>query len=373
MVLLIIYILATLSISFLCSILEAVLLSTPMSYLTMLEQKGMKAATKFIKLKDDVDRPISSILALNTIANTLGAALVGKQAAMVFGSKGFGIVSALMTVLILIFSEIIPKTIGTTYWRSLTGFASRAISVLMVLMWPIVFMVGLIRDTLFPSRDEATVSREEVTAMAAMGEKEGVIEKEENKVIQNIMKLDSVKAGDVMTPRIVCAIAQEQMTLKNFYKNDNYLHYSRIPVYSDSPEYITGYILLNDALEGLADDEFDTRLKELKRPISYFNEKMSLGDIWEQLLNKKEQMALIIDEYGCFQGIITLEDIIETILGLEIIDENDAATDMQQYARERWEKRLKRYRTDIVLPKEESDQEHEQASQEKPASEEESK
>ena len=181
---------------------------------------------------------------------------------------------------------------------------------------------------------------------------EGVIDSDENKVIQNIMKLDNVQAYEAMTPRIVVMTAQENMTLKNFYKNEQYLHYSRIPVYGDSPEYITGYILLSDALEGLADDEFDKRLKELKRPISYFKEEDSLSTVWEELLKKREQMALIIDEYGCFEGIVTLEDIIETILGLEIIDENDQAIDMQQFARERWERRQKRFRT-INLPKEE--------------------
>ena len=225
-------------------------------------------------------------------------------------------------------------------------------------MWPLVIIVQLITNLLSKDEDEATVSRDEVTAMANIGLEEGVIDSDENKVIQNIMKLDKVQACDVMTPRIVAMTAQENMTLKNFYKNETYLHFSRIPVYGDSPEYITGYILLSDALEGLADDEFDKRLVELKRPISYFKEEDSCGHIWEELLKKHEQMALIIDEYGCFQGIITLEDIIETILGLEIIDENDQAIDMQQFARERWERRQKRFRP-IVLPKEEEEGSHE--------------
>ena len=233
------------------------------------------------------------------------------------------------------------------------GFATRGISILIVLMYPLVLLVSLIGKLLSNGEDdEASVSREEVTAMANIGVEEGVIDSDENKVIQNIMKLDNVQAYEAMTPRIVVMTAQENMTLKNFYKNDQYLHYSRIPVYGDSPEYITGYILLSDALEGLADDEFDKRLKELKRPISYFKEEESLSTVWEELLKKREQMALIIDEYGCFQGIVTLEDIIETILGLEIIDENDQAIDMQQFARERWERRQKRFRT-INLPKEE--------------------
>lgn len=351
MLLLLVFLFGTLLISFLCSILEAVLMSTPLSYITMMQEKGYKPADKFWELKTDIDKAIAAILSLNTIANTIGAAGVGRQATLLFGSTWFGIISAITTVLILIFSEIIPKTIGTSYWKNLMGFAAKTISALVFVMYPFVIIIRVISKWLTPDEEEATVSREEVSAIANIGAKEGVIDSDENKVIQNIMKLDNVKAFDAMTPRIVASTAQENMTLKNFYKNDTYLHYSRIPVYSDSPEFITGYILLSDALEGLADDKFDTKLKELKRPVSFFNEETSLADIWEALLKKKEQMALIIDEYGCFQGIITLEDIIETILGLEIIDENDQFTDMQQYARERWEKRQKRYRS-INIPSE---------------------
>ena len=351
MALLIVYMLGTLGISFLCSLLESVLMSTPLSFITMRKEQGYKPAEKFFKYKSDPDRPLAAILSLNTIANTLGAAAVGRQATILFGSTWFGIISALTTFLVLVFSEIVPKTIGTTYWKNLMGFVTSVISFLTIIMWPLVIIVQLITKLLSRDDDEATVSRDEVTAMANIGLEEGVIDSDENKVIQNIMKLDKVQACDVMTPRIVAMTAQENMTLKNFYKNDAYLHFSRIPVYADSPEYITGYILLSDALEGLADDEFDKRLVELKRPISFFKEEDSCGHIWEELLKKHEQIALIIDEYGCFQGILTLEDIIETILGLEIIDENDQAIDMQQFARERWERRQKRFRP-IVLPKE---------------------
>ena len=352
MALLLIFLLGTLVISFLCSILESVLMSTPLSFITMKKEQGYRLADKFLDYKTDTEKPLAAILSLNTIANTIGAAGVGRQASILFGSTGFGIISAITTLLILFFAEIVPKTIGTSYFKNLMGFTTRMISFLIVIMYPLVLLVGLIGRKLSKDEDEASVSREEVTAMANIGVEEGVIDSDENKVIQNIMKLDNVQAYEAMTPRIVVMTAQENMTLKNFYKNDQYLHYSRIPVYGDSPEYITGYILLSDALEGLADDEFDKRLKELKRPISYFKEEESLSTVWEELLKKREQMALIIDEYGCFQGIVTLEDIIETILGLEIIDENDQAIDMQQFARERWERRQKRFRT-INLPKEE--------------------
>ncbi|MBQ0144779.1 MAG: CNNM domain-containing protein [Bacteroidales bacterium] len=348
--LLLTYLFVTLCVSFLCSILESVLMSTPISFITMKKEQGYKLADKFMDYKMDTDKPLAAILSLNTIANTIGAAGVGRQATILFGSSWFGIISAITTLLILIFAEIVPKTIGTSYWKNLMGFATRVISFLIFILYPLVKLIGLISRSV-ATDEEATVSREEVTAMANIGEEEGVIDKDENRVIQNIMKLDNVKAFDAMTPRIVAVTAQENMTLKNFYKNDTYLHFSRIPVYGDSPEYITGYILLSDALEGLADDEFDKRLRELKRPISFFHDEDSLSTIWEELLKKHEQMAMIIDEYGCFQGIITLEDIIETILGLEIIDENDTVIDMQQFARERWERRQKRFKT-IVLPKE---------------------
>jgi len=347
---LIIYLLATLMISFTCSILESVLLSTPLSYITMRESQGYKPARLFKRYKTETDKPIAAILSLNTIANTIGAAAIGGQSVLVFGSEMFGVISIVTTFLILIISEIIPKNIGTHHWKHLMGVAAYVIRFIIYIMYPLVLMVGFIGKWLRPAEDSSIVSRDEVSAMADIGEKEGVIDAGENKVIQNIMKLDNVKASEAMTPRIVAATAQENMTLRNFYKDDNYLHYSRIPVYSDSPEFITGYILLSDALEGLADDKFDMRLREIKRPISFFEEDKPLSEVWEGLLRRKEQMGVVIDEYGCFQGILTLEDIIETILGLEIIDENDAAIDMQQYAKDRWERRQRRYKTNIVIP-----------------------
>lgn len=350
MTLLLIFLLGALGISFLCSILESVLLSTPLSYITMREDEGYKPATRFLKYKEDSARPLAAILALNTISNTVGAAGVGHQGTLLFGAEWFGWVSAVTTFLILVFAEIIPKTIGTTHWRSLMGFTTAVLNALIVVLYPIVIFMELITK-LFQRRDddEAAVSREEVSAMANVGKEEGVIDEDENRIIQNVIKLDNVKAYDIMTPRVVAQIASENMTLRNFYKDKDFDHHSRIPVYSESPEFITGYILRSDALECLAEDKFDMRLSEIKRDITFFNEEQSVSDIWDTLLAKKEQIGVVIDEYGCFQGIITLEDIIETILGLEIIDENDEVSDMQQYARERWKQRAKRFK-EIQLP-----------------------
>ena len=348
MTLLIIYLLLTMGISFLCSLLESVLMSTPISFISMKEEEGDRNAVLFMKFKQDPDRPLTAILSLNTIANTLGAAAVGHQATLLSGDHVFGIVSAVMTILILVFSEIVPKTIGTSHWKDLL-WLSHIMQFLVYLLFPVVWVVDKLHNTISDEEPDTGISREEVSAMANIGEEEGVLDNSENKVIQNIIKLDDIKAYDVMTPRVVAAIASEQMTLRNFYKQEELSHNSRIPVYSDSPEFITGYILRYDALENLADDKFDMRLKEIKRKIAAFHEETSVSDIWESLLKTKDQIACIIDDYGCFQGIITLEDIMETILGMEIIDENDTITDMQQYAKERWLKRKNQYKQ-IVLP-----------------------
>ena len=337
------FLLGAMLISFLCSILEASLMSTTLSYISMREEEGSKSATLMKSYKTETERPLAAILSLNTIANTIGAAGVGQQATLVFGSKWFGLVSAITTLLILIFSEIIPKTIGSTHWKKMMGFTARSIRVLIVLMYPLVLLIEVIGRAVRKDDAEVTVSREEVLAMANVGEEEGIIEESENKVIQNVIKLDNVKACDVMTPRVVAAIASEKMTLRDFYESDKYDHFSRIPVYSESPEYITGYILRQEALEDLAEDKFDETLSQIKRDVPYFNEDTTISDIWDQLLKQKVQIAIIIDEYGCFQGILTFEDIIETIFGLEIIDENDQVSDMQQYARERWQQRQKRF------------------------------
>ncbi len=356
--LLLLFLLGAMAVSFLCSVLEAVLLSTPISFITMRIEEGYKPAARFLHYKEESARPLAAILALNTIANTLGAAGVGRQASIIAEQSGFasffGIMSALTTILILVFSEIIPKTIGTSYYRKLMGFTTSSLKTMIIVMYPIVLLIERLTKLIQKDDDEAAVSREEVSAMANVGEVEGVIDKDENRIIQNVIKLDNVKAYDVMTPRVVCQTASENMSLKNFYKDKDFEHYSRIPVYSESPEYITGYILRSEALECLAEDKFDMRLSEIKRDITFFDEEQSVSGIWDTLLAKKEQIGLIIDEYGCFQGILTLEDIIETIFGLEIIDENDEASDMQQFARERWKQRAKRFK-EIQLPENDTD------------------
>ncbi len=342
MALLLTFLLGAMVISFVCSILEATLMSTPISYITMREEEGYKPAARFKEYKQDSSRPIAAILSLNTIANTLGAAGVGGQVTALFGSQWLGLASAVMTILILLFSEIIPKTLGTTRWRSLMGFATAGIRCLIFIMYPLVLLIELLSRLITPEdAAEAVVSRDEVSAMANVAEEEGDLEEDENTIIQNLISMDEIKAFDVMTPRVVCEIAPESMTLKSFYKNKRFRHHSRIPVYADNDEYITGYILRMEALQLMAEDKFDLTLGEIRRDVATFDEDTTLDVIWDEMLSKDEQIAIIINEYGSFQGILTLEDVIETLLGSEIVDENDPVRDMQQLAREKWKKRVR--------------------------------
>lgn len=336
---LLLFLFAAMAVSFLCSVLEATLLSTPLSYITMKEEEGYKPALKFKKFKQDSSRPIAAILSLNTIANTIGAAGVGRETTILFGNEWFGLVSAITTILLLVISEIIPKTLGATRWKSLMGFASSAIGILIFIMYPLVIAIEYLTKLISPKDAEDTlVSREEVSAMANVAEEGGDLEEDENQIIQNLINMDEVTAADAMTPRVVCATAPESMKIKQFYKDKRYLHHSRIPLYSDNDEYITGYVLRMEALQLMADDKFDVTLGSLKRDIASFQEDTPLDTIWDEMLSKDEPIAAIINEYGSFQGILTLEDVIETLLGSEIVDEYDNVRDMQQLALDKWKK-----------------------------------
>lgn len=327
-------------ISAVCSILEATLMSTPISYITMREEEDYKPAFFMKKFKMESSRPLAAILSLNTIANTIGSAGVGFQVNAVFGSQWFGLASALMTVLILIFSEILPKTIGTTYWKSLMGFTARTIRVLIFIMYPIVICVEFLQRIITPEESELTISREEVSAMADVAEESGELDEDENEIIQNLISMDELTASSAMTPRVVCDIASENMKVGAFYRDKRFLHHSRIPVYAGDDEYITGYILRMEALQLMAEDKPDATLGSIRRDIASFHEDATLDEIWGEMLDKDEQIAIIINDYGSFQGILTLEDIIETLLGDEIVDEHDAVRDMQQLAKERWKRRI---------------------------------
>ena len=256
MTLLILYLLGALGVSFLCSILEAVLLSTPMSFISMKESQGDKLAPLLYEYKNDIDRPVAAILALNTIAHTIGAAGVGSESTRIFGEEMFGVISAILTLLILVFSEIIPKTIGASYWRKLAIPCTRIIQVLVVICYPLVKMSEVITKVFSTKGKQATVSREEVSAMVHVGTEEGIFKAQENTTIQNFLTTANVTANKIMTPSIVVASAPATTTMREFQKNKQFNAYSRILVYDDNKDYITGYILRASVLEKLAEDKF---------------------------------------------------------------------------------------------------------------------
>ncbi|NGP89815.1 CNNM domain-containing protein [Fodinibius halophilus] len=342
MYLLIFYLSLAIGVSFLCSLLEATLLSVSHSYIAIMERKGVRTGKLLRRYKEDIDRPLSAILSLNTIAHTVGAAGVGAQAQIVFGDAYVAISSAVLTFLILVLSEIIPKTIGATYWRNLAPFAARTLRILMVSLYPFVVMSQAITRWLSDDNNLPSFSREEFGALADLGVEEGVFEEEESRIFKNLIRFNSLRVKDIMTPRTVVVGFEEDLEVGDVSENVEQLHFSRLPVYGKERDEITGYVLKNDLLLMMARGETDQQLKELKRDILIVPEMMPLQDFFERLMTKQEHIAIVVDEYGGFAGVVTMEDLVETLLGMEIIDEVDNIEDMQKMARKKWMERAKR-------------------------------
>ncbi|MCF7804430.1 MAG: CNNM domain-containing protein [Candidatus Marinimicrobia bacterium] len=342
MTLLIIYVLLALGVSFLCSVMEAVLLSVTPSYMASMEQKQHAVADRLRDLKENIDRPLSAILSLNTIAHTVGAAGAGAQAAIVFGNAYVGIFSAILTLLILVLSEIIPKTIGAVYWRKLTPAVVRTLIPIIWVLLPLVKVSQGITALLSSDSGETSMSREEFTALAKMGEEEGLFDEEESRILKNLFRFRSVRVKDVMTPRIVLFALPESMTVGEMVDEHDQLRFSRIPVYAESRDDITDYVLKDEILLHAARDEEDLPLGEFKREMIVVPEMMPLPELFERLLDNLEHIALVVDEFGGTAGVVSMEDVVETLLGMEIVDEADSVEDMQVLARQEWVKRAKR-------------------------------
>ncbi|MGC6428471.1 MAG: CNNM domain-containing protein [Flavobacteriales bacterium] len=330
------YLFLALVVSFLCSLVEAVLLTVPKSFLVSLKNE-QNWSDSFLLMKKNIDKPLSAILTLNTIAHTIGAAGVGAEVTNLFGDSYLGVASAVLTVLILFLSEIIPKTIGATYWKSLSKLTFYILKVMLVITYPIV-IISIKITNLFTKQKNNKVTREELSALADLGFTEGVFSNRENKIIQNIIDLKKIKANEILTPRVVVFSANEDQLIEDFYKENHNFKFSRIPIYSQQIENITGYIFLQDVLENLLSKEnLKNKLVTLRRDILTVPNTISIFSLFNQLLEKKEHISIVVDEYGGFDGIVTMEDILESLLGLEIVDENDQVEDMQKYAKQKWE------------------------------------
>lgn len=340
--LLILYLGLAIGISFFCSILEAVLLSVTPSYIAMMEKEHPRTGKLLNSLKGDINKPLSAILSLNTIANTGGAAGVGAQAQVVFGETYITIISIALTLMILVFSEIIPKTVGAKYWRNLAGVSARTLRVLIVVLYPLVLLSRGITKTLSRDEQQQSFSREEFSALADLGTEEGIFQEKESRIFKNLIRFRSLRAKDIMTPRTVVVAFQENMTVEEVMRQQEELRVSRIPIFESNRDNITGYVLKNDLLVSLAKDETNQPLRVFRREILILPDLLKLGDLFERLLERQEHIAVLVDEYGGLSGIVTMEDVVETLLGMEIIDEADNIRDMQVLARQRWRERAKR-------------------------------
>lgn len=341
MTLLLIYLAIAIGVSFLCSVLEAVLLSITPSYLEQLTQEKLQSGKAIQSVKDRLDESLSSILILNTFAHTMGAAGVGAQALRVFGPEAETLIAVLLTLAILYFSEIIPKTLGASYWRQLAGPAAFTIRWLVRLVYPLVWMSTRLTQLLGKShKDEIT--REEILALASLGRKDGVLRAQENKYLVNLLNLNDIQTSEILTPRTVVHMLDETTSVSDALELDASRQFTRVPIYRDSTDNVTGIVMRVELFEAERSGREGQSIAALAQPVIRVPEELPVYRLLDRFIREQAHLFLVEDEFGQTAGIVTLEDAIETLLGREIIDESDAVADMQELARAKNRERLDR-------------------------------
>lgn len=338
--LLVTYLGTAIALSFLCSVAEAVLLSITPSYIVDLKAKRPKLGLAMQRLRqDNVDQSLAAILTLNTIAHTAGAVGSGAKATVVFGSAWVGVFSAIATLLILFLSEIIPKTLGAVHWRQLAAPTAFFVRGLIVILYPLIRVSELLTRLVSGGKQTHVFSRDEFIAMAGVGEESGQIDPRESRILRNLFRMSTLRARDVMTPRPVMVALQRDMSISEALETTSADPFSRIPIYAADMDGITGFVLKDEMLQAEANDEGGGALHTLSRELPSVPDSMPLSNLLEFLLDRRQQIALVVGEYGDTQGLVTLEDVVETLLGNEIVDEMDRVTDMRHLARQRWKRR----------------------------------
>jgi len=333
------YFFAVLGVSFLCSLLESFILSVTHAHISIVSKDRPALGKKLSYFKENINRPLSAILSLNTIANTVGAASIGAITLIEFGSSWVAIMSGVLTLSILIFSEIIPKTIGALYWKRILIPATFAVQVLITMTYPLVVLLELLSKWLAKEGNGDKVSREEVIAMAELGEDEGTIEESESTVIENVLMLDDIPVEEVLTPRSVIFALDKTSSVREVLEKYNDIEFSRIPVYEEELDNIIGIVRRHVLLKSKAEDQFDVTMGELAKPIHTVEENDSVGDVLDEFVKRREHLFMVKDQFGQVAGLITLEDAIETLLGIEIVDETDSVVDMRKLALDNWRKK----------------------------------
>ncbi len=342
--LLVAFFLVSIVFSFLCSVWEAVLLSITPSFAQMKLQENDDLGKTLQSFKDNIDRPLAAILTLNTIAHTVGAIGVGAQATKIWGASliGTAVVPVLMTLAILILSEIIPKTIGANYWRELASFTVRSLKFVIWVLGPLVFVSQLITKALKKDKNASVLSRADFGAMAELGSQQGVFDEGESNILRNLLRFRTILAGHVMTPRTVMIASDQDTSIREFHSTHPDLRFSRIPLFEKSPDHITGYVLKDRVLEEIVAGNGDQPLSSIRRDVLAVKADFPIPKLFAHFIAKQEHVAIVLGPFGGTAGIVTMEDVIETLLGLEILDEQDNTADMQALAREQWEQRARR-------------------------------
>jgi CBS domain containing-hemolysin-like protein len=337
MTLLLTYLFIALLVSFICSVLEAVLLSSTSSYIESLSKKDNSDAVEMLRgLKSNIDKPISSILILNTFAHTMGAAGVGAQAQILFGQEMETVIAVLLTLAILYFSEIIPKTIGAVYWKKLLIPSAYVINFLIKITYPLVWISMLITKSISKGKvKDSNFSRDEIMAAVTMGEREGSILSKESALIENLFKLKNIKTKDIMTPRSVVFAFKSDVTVEDAIEDDKMYIHSRIPIYDETIDDIVGIVFNQSILEESVEERDNTILKDITVPVHKISENVPVSSLIDQFVNRKTHLFIVQDNYGQTSGVVTLEDAIETLLGVEIVDEMDEVEDMQAFAKDK--------------------------------------
>ena len=320
------------------------------SYRQKLKNDGHSAAKLIDRLKHNIDRSLAAILTLNTIAHTVGAGGAGAEAAAYFGEEYVGAAMAVLTLLILFASEIIPKTIGAVYWRQLAPITARFVWLLIILLFPLIWVSELLTRMLTKGRNVHGFNREEFTALADIGARSGHFDERESSILTNLFRFPELRVKDIMTPRTVVYAVQQDETVHDLMSNQPNLTFSRIPIYGENRDDITGFVLKTDILLNEAREQGKAKLRDLKRSLLIIDESESLSEALERLFDQRAHILLVVDEHGGMQGLVTLEDVVETLVGCEIVDEADKAVDMRDVARKRWRERMERLGIEVDEP-----------------------
>lgn len=342
--LLVVYVASALLASFLCSILEAAMLSVRDLELLQRADGGDAGAARLLAIKRDrIDDAISAILTVNTVAHTVGATLAGAQASIVFGDAWIGVFSAVLTLLVLVVTEIIPKTLGTVHASRLVGFVGLTTALMMKVATPLLLVTRLLTRMLTRDKKEDTVSHREVAALVSVATRQGALKKEISTALSNLLRFDEVRVQDIMTPRTVLAMQRVDATVEDLLRDESRGLFSRVPLYEDTPDQVRGYVIVRQVLaEAARSEDRSTPLRDFMRPVKFVPATQKLTELLHHLIEWREHMALVVDEFGGVSGIVTLEDAVETILGREILDELDTVADLRALATELRDRRMKR-------------------------------